>query len=180
MMIECLSFFSGIWECEHIILGACHDSGYASFLGKFASNVSIRDRITLLHGGAIHPRIAGLGFTETMQLKSVFAAHPSVNFSISANARISLSPIAPSSSAAPASVKSSVNPEALKDRLGPVFYDDNGKRVDKFLGVDVNDPYLNFSRQAKMCGWFYLRGECVRCDKNHVAPPPKAREFDCL
>ena len=178
---ECLSFFIGIWQCKHIVLGACHDSGYASFLGKFAGNVSIRDRITLLHNGDIHPRIAELGFTETLQLVSVFSPHkvPAVP-KVVARARVPPSPIPSSASITTPSVQDHVNPAALTDRLSPVFRNDTGKRVDKLLAVDPSTPYLNFLRQANLCAWYYLRGKCDGCDRNHANPPLRAREFDCL
>ncbi len=51
---------------------------------------------------------------------------------------------------------------ALTERLGPVFRDETGKWV------------------AKLLGWYYLRGTCDGCDRNHVPTPLKAREFDCL
>ena len=173
--------FVEFWGCKHIVLGACHDSGYASFLGKFAGDVSIRDRITLLHGDTIHLRIAELGFTETLRLKSVFATHKtSAVPRVFANARVSATPISPSASVAASSVKHPFNPAALTDRFGIVFRDDTGKRVDKLLGVDANTPYVNYLRQANMCGWYYLRGKCDGCDRNHVPLPLKAREFDCL
>lgn len=178
---ESLNFFIGIGECKHIILGACHDSGYASFLGKFAGNVSIRDRITLLHGGTIHPRIAELGFTETLQLKSVFALHRTSSVSkVFANSTVAASTILPSASFVASSAQDHVNSAALTDRLGPVFRDDTGKRVDKLLSVDPNDPYTRFLRQANMCSYFYLRGKCEGCNRNHVAPALKAERFDCL
>lgn len=178
---ECLNFFIGIWECKHVILGACHDSGYASFLGKFAGNVSIRDLITLLHSGVIHPRIAELGFVETLQLKSVFASQKtSAAPKVLANAKGSASPVPPSASIAASSVKDHLNPAALTDRLGPVFRDHTGKRVDKLLSVDPNTPYMHFLRQANLCTWYYLRGKCDSCGKNHVPPPLNVREFDCL
>lgn len=178
---ECLNFFIGIWECKHIILGACHDSGYASFLGKFAGDVSIRDRITLLHGGVIHPRIAELGFRETLQLKSVFAPHKTSAVSkVFTNSKVSATRMSLSTSVAASLTKGPLNAAALSDRLGPVLRDDTGKRVDKLLGVDPNTPYMNFLSQANLCGWYYLRGKCDGCDRNHVPPPLKAREFDCL
>ena len=150
-------------------------------MGKFAGNESIRDRITLLHGGAIHPRIAELGFTKTLQLPSVFVPHKtSAGPNVLGNARAFASPIMPSASVAASLVKDLVNPAALTDRLGPVLRDDTGKRVDRLLGVDPNTPYMNFLRQANMCAWYYLRGKCDGCDRNHVPPPLKAREFDCL
>ena len=52
--------------------------------------------------------------------------------------------------------------------------------MDKILDVDVSSPYLQVLRKLKLCQWFYLRGRCEGCDRNHLIPPLKAREFDCL
>ena len=132
-------------------------------------------RITLLHGDVIHPRIAELGFRETLQLKSVFAPRkPSAVSKDFTNAK------APSTSVAASLIKDPLNPAVSSDRLGPVLRDDTGKRVDKLLSVDPNTPYMNFLSHANLCGWYYLRGKCDGCDRNHVPPPLKAREFDCL
>lgn len=45
-----------------------------------------------------------------------------------------------------------------------------GKRIDKFLDVDTTSPYLSVIRQARLCHWFYLRGRCDGCDRNHRVP----------
>ncbi|KAK3178050.1 hypothetical protein OEA41_000182 [Lepraria neglecta] len=67
---ECLSFYLDNWQCKHVVFGACHDSGYAPYLGQFAADPLKRDRITLLQGVTIHPRIAALGFRYTLKLDS--------------------------------------------------------------------------------------------------------------
>ena len=72
------------------------------------------------------------------------------------------------------------NPFTLSERLGPVLRDTEGKRIDKKLKVDVRSGYLNVLRGNKLCYAYYLRGRCQGCDMNHILPPFKAREFDCL
>lgn len=112
---------------------------------------------------------------------SVFAPYKTSTVpNVFANARVSSSPISPSASVAASLVKDVVNPAALTDRLGPVLRNDSGKRVDRLLVVDPNTSYMNFLRQANLCAWYYLRGKCDGCDRNHVPSPLKAREFDCL
>lgn len=113
---------------------------------------------------------------ETLQLKSVYAPH-TTSF---ANAKVSATPVSRSASVTASLVKDPLNPAALTARLGPVLRNDTGQRVDKILGVDPNTPYMNFLRQANLCGWYYLRGKCNGCDRNHTPPPLQAREFDCL
>lgn len=125
---ECLSFFVGNWQCKHIVLGACHDSSYASFLGKFAADVSTRDRITLLYNNAIHPRIVAPGFKKAVKLDTVFAPRLLVELS---------------TSTAVFTGNGFTNPFTLSERLGPVLRDTEGKRIDKKLKVDVRSGYLN-------------------------------------
>lgn len=84
----------------------------------------------------------------------------------------------PSASAAG---KRTVNPFPLSDRLGPVLFNEAGKRVDKKLKIKVKSGYPDVLRQYKLCQWFYLRGECDEtCGKNHVPPPLNASSFDHL
>ena len=129
----------------------------------------------------MHPRIAELGFRESLQLKSVFAPHKtSAIHQVFANARASTTPVSPSTPVVAPFVKDPSNPAALTDRIGPVLHDNAGKRVDKLLGVDPKTPYMNFLRQANLCGYYYLRGKCDGCSRSHVPPPLKARDFDCL
>ncbi|KAF6217841.1 hypothetical protein HO133_006253 [Letharia lupina] len=179
---ECLDFFIGNWQCKHIIFGACHDSGYAPYLGRFAAEVSVRDRITLLQGVAVHPRIAALGFRRILKLDQVFNPY-----------MLSTVPVSSSKSSPPARATSSTlptrplkaatgfsNAAALSHRLGPVIRNENRKRIDKMLDVDITSPYLGIVRQTKLCPWFYLRGRCEGCDGNHRVPPLNARESDYL
>lgn len=72
------------------------------------------------------------------------------------------------------------NTAALSGRLGPVIRNQKGKRIDKVLDVDITSPYLGVIRQTRLCPWFYLRGRCDGCDRNHRVPPLNARESDYL
>ena len=72
------------------------------------------------------------------------------------------------------------NTAALSDRLGPVIRNAKGKRIDKILDVDITSPYLGVIRQTRLCPWYYLRGRCEGCDRNHRVPPLNARETDYL
>jgi len=180
-MPECLDFYVNSSQCKHIIFGACHDSGYAPCLGKYAADPSTNDRITLLKGSVIHPRIANLGFKHTHQFDTVFAPKdvplvilPQV---VSSSAAL---PVRPSSTSTAAQVF--INPSPLSERLGPVLYNKTGKRVDKVLDIDLTSPYLNFLRHNNLCSWYYLRGRCEGgCVKNHaIARPLDASGFDHL
>lgn len=192
-MTECLNFFVDIPQCKHIIFGACHDSGYAPFLGKFAADASIRDRITLLHGTSSrpHPSIAILGFGKLLRLDTVFAPNsplavttPPPSIPIHPHRSPTRKASSETSSSRLASSTQLFNPRPMSERLGPVMITNHGEgleRVDRFLDIDVSSSYLNVVRQRKLCHGFYLRGKCDgKCQKSHVAPPLNAREFDYL
>ncbi len=72
------------------------------------------------------------------------------------------------------------NPAIDASRLGPVLRNDKGLRVDKPLKVDPSSPYFQFLRKANLCQWYYLRGECTGCSKNHNHDALGPREYDCL
>lgn len=172
------------WQCKHIILGVCHDGGYKSFLGKFASDVSTCDRITLLEGGSINPRIRGLGFPRApIRLDSVFApntAHAAPSPQAHHARPSSTGGVLPPTTEGGSSSRVLTNPAALSDRL-ELIRDESGKRVDKPLSIDPNPSYLNALRQNKLCGYYHLRGRCEgTCDKNHVPLGLDGRSFDHL
>lgn len=189
-MTECLDFFVGSWQCKHIILGACHDSGYAQPLGEFASDASKRERITLLHGTNIHPSIADLGFTNRLELETVFAPHRVTAGQPSHSPPLVIPGAASNARAGRGSGtvlitspggNEMINPAPLSERLGPVLHDDNGKRLDKKLRVDSSSRYVKVLHENKFCAYYYLRGKCNgECGRNHVPAPLNAREFDDL
>lgn len=165
---EALSFYIGNSQCRHIILGCCHDSGYAPALGEFAAEQSSRDRITLLKGSNIHPRIQDLGFTKTLQLESVFALPEGTI------------PSLPDKPTPPPPSRRFWNPLITPDRLGPVLRNKNGQRVDKVLNVSSDSQHVKSFRKAKLCYFYYLRGECSGCGRNHRAPQLKTAEYEAL
>jgi len=181
--IECLSFYLGNWHCKHVILGACHDSGYASHLGRFASDNSTRDRITLLQGSTMSPRIKALGFSRPpLRFDSVFAATMGpVASNLLSSRVVPKSPTAgPVTTQVPPRPSGHFNPTALTDRL-ELVRDAEGRRVDKPLDVDPNTPYMHALRRSNFCGYYCLRGLCdVSCGKNHFPLALNAHEFDCL
>ena len=52
--------------------------------------------------------------------------------------------------------------------------------MDKTLDIDINSPYINILRKSNLCQWFYLRGRCEGCDRNHAVAPLNERAFDYL
>ena len=60
-------------QCRHIILGCGHDTGYETFLQKFAANERTRNRITMLDGPKTNINFRSLGFNKRLALWTVFA-----------------------------------------------------------------------------------------------------------
>ncbi|KAI9811468.1 MAG: hypothetical protein M1827_005451 [Pycnora praestabilis] len=105
------------WQCKHVVLGCCHDAGYAPFLEQFAANDADAERITLLEGTPVASKISALGFKRTVRMPSVFVASP---LSVG-------SPALPSHS----SIR-----WARPNRLGPIKRNNKGERVDERLDID--------------------------------------------
>ena len=180
---ETLNFYIGNGQCKHIILGCSHDGGYAPALEKFAAEDSTRDRITLLNGGPMHPQIAALGFSKTLTLRTVFGLQE-VKKATPAAAVIPTSAIlsSPGSSSTQNSGSRLVlaNIERIAERLGPVLRNAAGQRIDKPLHIDTNSAYIQVLKKSNLCMWYYLRGECTGCNRNHFVGPLQPHEYDCL
>ena len=172
---ECLTFFVGNWQCKHIILGACHDGGYAPFLGRFAAEH--RDRITLLCGPNAHPRFNELGFEKFLRLGSVFASHGSV---VTPVTRLSVPGMLVQNAEASSGSQVHVNSAPIPERFGSVILNEFGKRLDKTLDINTDWGYFQFLRENKLCAWYYLRGKCNGCEYNHSFAPLRPGEFDAL
>lgn len=188
---ETLSFYIDNAQCKHVILGCSHDGGYAPFLEKFAADDDTRERITLLKSGPIHPQIAALGFTRTLTLKTVFGSQnikkpvtaPSPFVAATSTVRPQVISSDASSSSLPKPQGSRPmysNPAIDASRLGPVIRNNDGLRIDKPLNIDPSSPYFLVLRKANLCPWYYLRGACTGCGKNHLVPPLSPYEYDCL
>ena len=173
MTADCLSFFIGNGQCKHVILGCCHDTGYAPFLEHFAADKAIRGRITLLEGSNIEPRIAALGFEHTVKFESVFVGSQTLR------AKVLLpQSTAPMVRSSPPPTHSDLWIQQASKRLGPIQRDSEGRRVDKKLEVDVS--LVHAMRGGNLCAWYYLRGECKGCPRIHTVPPLDGKMYDAL
>ena len=183
MVVENFDFFVNNSQCKHIIFGGCDDSGYAVFLGRYAARPSIRDRITLLQNGAIHPNITSSGFKRTVRFDSLFAPSGASTSTIKDShptSSTSLVPTAPAVGQLTTTTQPLINPSPLLEKLGSPLYNENGQRIDKLLNINLDSPYLGFLHQNNLCQWYYLRGICQGCSRNHSFPPLKAKRFDYL
>ena len=162
-------------QCKHVILGCGHDAGYAPFLEHFAGDRVVRERITLLEGSKVQPKIRALGFEHTIRFETVFDVLKVLEGSTSISpSRSSASIMGPS----PPFLHYSVQVQELSERLGPVLRDSKGKRIDKELKVDSS--LVNIMRARNLCAWFYLRGECKGCPRIHSVDILEGRNYDAL
>ncbi|KAL8672329.1 MAG: hypothetical protein Q9168_003213 [Polycauliona sp. 1 TL-2023] len=63
-------------------------------------------------------------------------------------------------------------------RLGPVIKNQQGRRIDKYLNVNLET--MQAFLKKKLCMWLFLKGSCVGCDRNHVHPLLNEQEYDAL
>ncbi|WAO91234.1 Hypothetical protein NCS54_00869400 [Fusarium falciforme] len=67
--------FVGNPTCRHVIFGACHDNSYVRLLEDYASDDSVVERVTLLHGFSVGREFRQLGF-KSMAMNGVFRDGP--------------------------------------------------------------------------------------------------------
>lgn len=72
------------------------------------------------------------------------------------------------------------DPKAKWERLGPIQYDERGRRIDWPLPVD--DAVAKSLKKEKLCFFLYLRGECKlpRCQLHNRHKTLSDAEFDAL
>ncbi|KAL8834983.1 MAG: hypothetical protein Q9170_003504 [Blastenia crenularia] len=171
---EVFNFFVTIPQCKHVVLGLSHDSGYVPFLEQFAADVSINGRITLLEGYQVSQKIRDLGF-KTVGFPSVFASAPaSFNRGVSSQGQSTL--VGQVSAAVKGGYSSAV---VDPSRLGPVFKNEGGLRMDKPLAVDAS--IVRVFQKTNLCAWLFLKGHCKGdCGRNHAHQPLSPEEQDAL
>lgn len=148
-------------QCQHIILGCYHDQGYVPFLRKFDRGPPISEKITLLKTGPLVRGMESLGFKKTELFNSLFSSETS-----------SFTPGSPTF-IKPLSVVQS-------ERLGPIIRDKKGNRIDKILSIDPS--LLQRMKKLNLCGWHYLREDCVHeHNRSHAYPRPlSVEEYDAV
>src|SRR5437763_14241965 len=141
LCLESVKFFVESPQCKHIVLGCCHDSGSAAFLGQFVSDKSILERITLLEGNPVRPSIRGLGFKTATQFLSLFAFRGSPNGN---------------STSPPGVPKYSYSvPPGQFERLGPISVGNKGRRADRPLSAQPE--VVERMKRFNLCHWLFLR-----------------------
>lgn len=177
---------------------ACgHDTGYAPFLGQFAANRRVAERITLLEGGSPFPiEIKSLGF-RTTRFVSLFneqaqpatwasSARPTMGRETAETNSKGNSNVEGPVAVVSRQVMGSRTPsgrlhklEVQSGRLGPVLKDEKGWRIDKPLSVGA--AVVDRIKKAHLCNFLYLRGECAKsCQRNHDYRPLSDEEYDAL
>ena len=159
------------WQCKHVVLGCCHDSGYTSFLTDLVANHGAQDRITLLSMQSISSKLSRLGLKNT-RFGTVFApsfsnGHPEPSIQTHYQ-KTTESKMA----------KSIAMPNEQRHRFGPIQRREDGTRTDRPLTIH---PSVVQSVSGKnLCHWYYLRGECRGCSRNHTYRALNDEEFDAL
>lgn len=139
---------------------------------KFASDESIRNRITLLEGYQAHARIRDLGFRRIVKFATVFISAPgSAAQSVGTQSKPSLK--GHQVGKGPFTI-TAVDP----GKLGPMLKNKEGKRVDKPLAVDPS--LVQAIKKKNLCGWLFLKGHCSGCDRNHTHAPLSNVEQEAL
>ncbi len=202
---ESTKFFLESFQCKHLVLACGHDAGYAPFLGQFAGDQQVADRITLLEVSPFPRAIRELGLKKT-QFGSVFGriAQPAVSSALvgpltwgrvaAVTAEAAATPLASrrnsierpvAAAAAAASPPASPqtrrhSPQAESNRLGPVLVGEDGRRIDRRL--HVNTAIVEKLRKVSLCYHLFLRGECVmpKCPRTHWVRQLTNEEFDAL
>lgn len=173
------------------MLGCCHDSGYAPFLGQFLGDRQVAARITLVQGTPLPQSMKALGL-KTIELSSIFSTLTqaamlgeamgqnvrSMTMGFMPDPRSALG--RPKVMASGTSLAANGGSWAQAGRLGPVTTDQAGRRMDRLLQVNVG--IVERIKKEVLCYYFFLRGECVsaKCDRNHQYRPLTDQEFDAL
>ena len=128
---------------------------------KFDKGPSVSEKITLLQTGPLARGMESLGFKKTDILNSLFSSESS---SFTPRSPTFIKPL----------------PVVKSERLGPVIRDSKGKRIDKDLSIDSN--LLQKMKKLNLCGWHYLREDCVHgCKRSHAYPRPLSpEEYDAV
>jgi hypothetical protein len=153
------------WQCKQVFLACCYDTGYAPFLGQFASDTRLLNRITLLQGNLPSSNIP-TDF-KTLKLNDVFVNQQ--NLDATPNLSDRFNQITPNRRLSP-----------IQQRFGPI-QNIRGKRVDKDLSVNPEVP--NRLGRLRLCYFLFLRGECVQgavCSSNHDHRPLSDEEWCAL
>jgi hypothetical protein len=149
-------------QCQHIILGCYHDQGYVPFLRRFDKGPSWSEKITLLQAGPLTRGMGSLGFKKTDLFNSLFSSESS---SFTPRSPTLIKPL----------------PVVKSERLGPIIRDNKGNRIDRILSV--SPKVLEQIKKLNLCGWHYLREDCVAqgCKRSHAYPRPLSpEEYDAV
>jgi hypothetical protein len=174
---EALKFHVDNWQCRQILLGCCYDSGYTPFLGQFAADARLSNRIALLQGGL--PSSKAKSDFKTVRFDNLFTGkhHPSKQNGKQSPKQVNGVASGPKT---PGSGPPWVYRFAARERFGPVLRDEQGKRIDKILSISP-EVAQRFEKR-KMCYWFYLRGSCTesQCQNRHEQTPLTNEEWDAV
>lgn len=182
-------------QCVHLILGCCHDGGYAPFLGQLVAKKSNQERVTLLEVQRMPVAIQELRQQGT-QFSKVFhsgfgrvestgsgSGSRSVGESVGIVAKVL--PSGPKEASRSGSYGGGGSgaervQAAGQQQLRRMIVNEKGQRVDRF--IQVNEAMVEHVKKAQLCGHYYLRGNCSvkGCKQNHLYRELNEAEFEGL
>ncbi|KAL8711232.1 MAG: hypothetical protein Q9220_004377 [cf. Caloplaca sp. 1 TL-2023] len=171
---SCFEFYVTNMQCKHVVLGVSHDSGYVPFLESFVGDGSLQDRVSLLHGHQVNSGIRNLGFKRQIQFDSVFAS----GLVLQGQSDSQWKSNGVGGSQSRASKGPFVAPSVDSSKLGPIFKDGEGRRMDRPL--DVDQAVVRRLLKSNLCVWLFLKGICKGCERNHAHAALSAQEYDAL
>ncbi|KAH7316952.1 hypothetical protein B0I35DRAFT_434294 [Stachybotrys elegans] len=162
-------------QCVHILLGCCHDAGYAPFLGQFVGDGDLRSRITFL-GGPDMPAAMKKLELPVVTFGKLFA--------VSGYGPGDGAPKGPSRMASARPLPLPGNkfkfPEFQQaKRLEDVQWGVFG-RIDKWL--KLSEGLKKWAQGSGLCPALYLKGECLSgdCKRSHKHKALTDDQFDAL
>ncbi|KAH6891427.1 hypothetical protein B0T10DRAFT_528593 [Thelonectria olida] len=165
--------------CRHVIFGACHDNTYVRLLEDYATDASIAERVTLLHGFQVGREFGDLQF-KSMKMPALFRDKPVKGGEpFDSAARQSVSESKPESnfvnSTWAAAIGAKPDGEATSSKMvkEAVRVNQAGQRVDEDLPEPPQQAVESWRHKTKVanmryCRSHHLSGACAGgCNYSH-------------
>ena len=178
LLPESFNLFIKDTHCKHLVLGCCHDNGYAVILDPYKHDPASKSRITLLHGSQLGKEYTNLPF-NTIKLNGIFREAALASSSNNQQARSGDSfTIVPSRLErshehvnSGVSDTTAVFTRAVYPRH--ILLNVHDERVDAPFPEPRAEDWTNFNqriKQQKLCNDYTLKGHCdnQKCVYAHI------------
>lgn len=176
-LLEFFGFFANGRQCKHIILGCCHDPGYASLLEPHRVNDALISRVTLVEPSRLGWQYKDLPFPSMKMNSNIFRDPGHI---VGRQATPKAMNVASPSSTRSSSVSGS-NCSTPRDPLTspnrPLYPVDivlnkDNERLDGKIGeqnVMASESVKRRLTEQNVCFSFHLKGKCMarRCPSSH-------------